>query len=369
MSSYNVISGKEVLIDGDLLTITAPIKNGMTFEQSSVGNIGIGASALEDRTNGGRNTAVGNLAGAALTTASFNTFNGFEAGFATTSGGHNTFIGNDAGLLNTTTSQSVYVGSSAGRTNNGPDNVFIGFQAAPLASSAVDGVVIGSNAAPLMTGGQNVIIGKGGGLALTSGVSNVLISGGITAPTTGNNCILIANAGVAADSGVIRIGTTATHLKNFQAGIAGVTTDAAAVACLVSGTGQLGVTSCNVEKKKDFEMIADEDIQEFIHSMPVRKYRYKQGHNSVNVGPNVEDIRALCDKVYPDFIVKNEDGSDLGLATQHLQWIIIKDMQRIQRELDEVKGKSPKYVPDYELKGIVDDSEVAEPAFKRRRIE
>lgn len=356
MSSYNVINGKNVIIDGDSLRISAPIQSGITFGPRSTDsyNVGIGLNALASRTSAVRDTIVGDEAGSAITTGSFNTFVGFSAGDSTTTGQHDVFLGNDAGFSNIAGSECVCVGSSAGRANNANYNTYMGFETAKSA-----------------TGVSNTCLGHACAFALTTGTGNVIIGkdAGSVGPTTGAGNIIIANSGASGDVGIIRIGTSGTHVKNFQQGIAGITTDAAAVACLVSGTGQLGVTSCNVEKKKEWENLDEEQNREFLHSMPIRKYKYKQGHQAVNIGPNVEDLREICDKLYPDFIVKNEDGSDLGLATQNLQWAIIKDLQRMQKAIDKLEGVEPKYKPNYELKGLQDDSEIMEPAFKRQRIQ
>lgn len=277
---------------------------------------------------------------------------GLDAGHGT--GLHNVIIGTRAGEDNVSAYDSVLIGYEAGNSLTTPNNnTLVGKSAGTLLVAATDCTFVGANTGTSRTAGnQNSNFGSGSGSAATAGSVNLCLghNAGSVAPTVGSNCILIAHAGVASDSSVIRLGTVGTQLKNFQAGIAGVTTDVAAVACLVSSTGQLGVTSSNIAKKENFQPLPEDVVKELLHSMPIRKYQYKEGHRAINVGPNIEDLRVNAALYYPDLIVKNEDGSDLGIATQYLQWLMLHDMQRMQKEIDILKGVETVIKPDYELK-------------------
>ena len=90
------------------------------------------------------------------------------------------------------------------------------------------------------TGNNNIAVGKHAGIFLTTGSNNIALGKGAGVfLTTGSNDIDIANAGVARESGTIRIGAP-VHEDAFIAGISGVAVNGAAV--VVNGNGQLGVT-------------------------------------------------------------------------------------------------------------------------------
>ncbi len=404
--SHQVIAAKTIDLQADRLTITAPLANGLSFASevvdATIGSFGIGQNSLAALTTGKHDTAVGTDTGKLQTTGGENTYFGYSTGKSNITGVENTFIGSKAGYaatgsystlvgkecgLNVTTGLLTAVGQKAGQlittqTGNtifgyqagkavaandetivgdqaggnitsGGLNTLLGSGCAPFLQTGASNILIGPTAgSTLVNGSDNVVVGKGNvSTGLSSGSRNILIGNGAgsTAPTTGNDCILIAHAGVASDSAFIRIGTASTHLKNFQAGIAGITTDVAAVACLVSSTGQLGVTSSNEDKKKDFKLLDTERVKEILHRTPVREFHYKEGHQAKNIGPNIEDMAPLLKDYYEDFVVKNEDGSDLGLATQNLPWLMLHDMQRMQREIDVLQNKES-IVQDYDLK-------------------
>ena len=75
-------------------------------------------------------------------------------------------------------------------------------------------------------GSRNIALGEGAGTNLT----------------TGSNNIDIGNAGMAGESGKIRIGTKPTHTATFVAGISGVTV-AGGVGVLINTNGQLAKRS------------------------------------------------------------------------------------------------------------------------------
>ncbi len=116
----------------------------------------------------------------------------------------------------------------------------------------------------------------------------------------------------------------------------------------MSGTGQLGVTSCDAEKKKEFVQLDIEGVRELLLSIPVRKYKYKEGWQGQQVGTNIQDLeRAGLDELFPDFIVRNEGGKGTNIATQFLPWLMLRLLQDQQREIDILKGAMTDYSPNY----------------------
>jgi hypothetical protein len=123
---------------------------------------------------------------------------------------------------------SIYVGidkTIAINTGN-RFNAIVGFNALPIATTSSHCTAIGDNALNvLLTGTGNVAVGASAGSAYTGAESN-------------NICI--KSAGVIADSGVIRIGTSATHTSCYVQGISGVTPGGSPQVVTIGTGGQLG---------------------------------------------------------------------------------------------------------------------------------
>jgi hypothetical protein len=144
-------------------------------------NMGIGRNALTGSVAGGEyNVAIGNYAGAALT-----------------SGDSNVFVGYNAGAANTTGQRAVAIGYQA------MDNA---------ATSGTGNIVIGYAAGRAITSGEyNLIVGYTSGAAITTGSANVALGQGcLTQPDTESNNIAIGmdtmNAAIAGGEGNLAIG-------------------------------------------------------------------------------------------------------------------------------------------------------------------
>src|SRR6266446_5616466 len=159
---------------------------------TTLNNTFLGNDALNANTIGTFNTAAGGYALAANTTGSDNTASGFNALISNTIRDNNTAQGSATLVRNTT----------------GYSNTAGGYQA--LADNT--------------TGYNNIGLGAGAGGNLTMGSNN----------------IDIGNAGVAAESNIIRIGTSGTQTATFIAGIRGVGV-AGGQPVGVNASGQLGV--------------------------------------------------------------------------------------------------------------------------------
>ena len=131
----------------------------------ATGNTGVGASVLNNNTNGDNNTAMGNEAGFGAG-GSNNTLIGFFAGRFST-GSNNTALGFSALAANGASSNSVAIGFNALAANTAADNTAVGTSA------------LGSNAG----GTGNVAIGNQAGLSET-GSNKLYISNSNTSPST-----------------------------------------------------------------------------------------------------------------------------------------------------------------------------------------
>lgn len=155
--------------------------------------------------------------------------------FISARGTGNTFVGFQSG--NTTLTTGSAIGNSA-----------LGLQALQALTTGAGNVAVGQAAGTLITTGNfNVALGLDALEFVSTGASNIAIGNGAgSAITTSSNNIDIGNAGVVADSGVIRIGTNATHTTAFMQGISGVTPAVSSpLSVVIDSAGQLGTSTAS----------------------------------------------------------------------------------------------------------------------------
>tara|TARA_B110000908_G_scaffold12402_1_gene14390 strand:- start:5090 stop:6997 length:1908 start_codon:yes stop_codon:yes gene_type:complete len=209
-------------------------KSALSAETTSNGNTAIGAEALRDQNVGGvgdaRNTAVGLLAGANVSTGVSNTFLGALAGQANTTGFDNVAVGYQAGYSNVDSAYNTSLGDNAGYFNTSTRNTYLGH---------------GSGEA-MTTGSRNTILGRysgnQGGLDMRTLSNHIVLSDG-----DGNPRVLVDS------SGNVMFGTTTSNLSNVTTGTGlsyrnGIALD---IARENAGTGQpcinLNLTGVNGE--------------------------------------------------------------------------------------------------------------------------
>src|SRR5262249_49083800 len=123
------------------------------------------------------------------------------------------------------------------------------------------------------TGKNNTANGLSALIRNTTGRNNIALGTSAGANlTTGNNNIDIGNAGVAAESKTIRIGTTGTHTSSFIAGIGGATVPGG-IGVIVDSRGQLGTTTSSARFKDSIKPM-DKASEAVLALKPVT-FRYK----------------------------------------------------------------------------------------------
>jgi hypothetical protein len=208
-----------------LIHACCPNSTQNTFVGTSAGNFTADATASGGY---GANTATGYQALQALTSGAYNTANGTRALYLNTTGYSNTASGDQALYSNTTGYSNTASGSYALEVNS------TGFANTANGYGALNGN---------KTGRYNVAVGASTGGNLNAGSSNIMLGylAGQNFASSESNNIDIGNPGVAADSGVIRIGTGGTQTQTFIAGITGVTPGGASpLPVIIDGNGQLG---------------------------------------------------------------------------------------------------------------------------------
>ena len=262
------------------------------FTMTGSGNTGIGASAFQFNTTGSNNTATGVAALARNTTGQFNTATGSGALFPNTTGSDNTAVGSQA-LGSTTGNRNTALGSGAAASSTTSDNTAIGYRA--LVSSS---------------GGGNIALGSNAGVNLTGGGFNMYLG----------------NEGVAIESTTIRIGSGAQHTRLFVAGVLGSPIFGAPV--LISGLGQLGVSSSSARFKEDVRDMG-EASDRLMRLRPV-SFRYKgRASDPVQFGLIAEEV----EKVLPELVLRNAVGEVETVLYNELPAMLLNELQRQQKRI------------------------------------
>ena len=136
-------------------------------------------------------------------------------------GADNLFIGSGAGVNNKSGIKNVAIGSAALATNvGGNENTAIGFITLQVNASGINNTACGSGALSFnISGNSNTASGRGALFFNQTGNNNIGLGDSAGANLLLNNNIAIGNVGLAADSGIIRIGTGGTHTDTYLAGV------------------------------------------------------------------------------------------------------------------------------------------------------
>jgi predicted nucleotidyltransferase len=167
---------------------------------------------------------------------------------------------------------------------------------------------------------ENTALGNEALYSNTTGANNIAAGfhAGINL-TTGSNNIDIGNAGEAAESGVIRIGTAGTQSKTFVAGIEGSKIIGAAV--YVTASGQLGVLASSERYKTAITPMGS--ISEKLQQLrPVSFHLKTDPQSAVQYGLIAEEV----DKIYPELVIRDGQGKIQGVlhfVEQHRREFVI----------------------------------------------
>jgi hypothetical protein len=274
-------------------------------------NTGVGYSALFQSSTGSNNSAVGYdaLAGAFLVgvSGSNNTAIGASALQAETTGGSNTASGQNALADNATGGFNTATGSAALYNN----------------VSGSNNTADGEGALYETTGGNNTAVGQNALRVLTTGTGNIALgyqSGDNV--TTGSNNIEIGNAGVAADTAVIKIGTQGSQTKAYIAGIyySGVSSG---LPVYVNSAGQLGYSSSSERYKTNVHSLAS-NTEKLARLRPVSFNAKTDPNGTIQYGLIAEEV----EKVYPELVIHDSEGTIQGVRYDELAPILLNVVQR-----------------------------------------
>jgi len=298
---------------------TAAGENALDSDNDGSYNTAVGASALTANNDGSNNTAVG-FEALLLNNASNNTATGYQALYFDEGGSDNTAVGGGALYTNEAGDYNTASGYEALYRNTANSNTASGYQALYGNTSGTQNTATGLHALSAnTTGSNNIAEGYHAGYNLT----------------TGSNNIDIGSPGVAAESGIIRIGTitgtTSTQKAAYVAGIYGVKTGTAGTAVFIDSSGQLGTVSSSIRYKEDVQPMASA-TERLLKLRPV-KFRYKKadasGEKPIQYGLIAEEVA----KVYPELVVRDATTGRIdGVRYEELAPMLLNEMQQQQRK-------------------------------------
>jgi endosialidase-like protein len=326
--------------DGDVELPGSIRKGGFLFLHNlGVGNTGVGSTALGLNTTGNANTGVGSAALGSNTIGIGNTGVGFAALTSNSTGGENTASGFGALYNNTAGFQNTASGSDALAFNStGGQNTASGYQALYSNTTGLQNTASGNYALVSNATGSNNTANGYEALISSTGSYNIAFGyqAGYNVTSTGNN-IHIGNRGVSTDANTIRIGTGSgdilpEHKQLFLAAVRGVTPAIGnGVNVLIDSNGQLGTLNSSRRFKEDIHDMG-ESSSGLLRLRPVT-FRYKKpyadGSKPLDYGLIAEEVA----EVYPDLVVKGEDGQIETVQYQKLTPMLLNEVQKQHEQI------------------------------------
>ena len=299
----NTAFGGLALFENTTGYVNTAVGDAALFENTTgIANTAVGAGALESNHTGFQNTATGDSA-LQDNIASNNTANGYNALFFNTTGSNNTAVGSSA------------MGGNPDIQATGSNNTASGYFALINDTTGANNTVMGANALSGNTSGSNnIALGYFAGVSLR----------------TESNNIDVGNAGVAGDSGFIRIGTTGTHTATFVAGIRG-TPIAGAIPVGINANGQLGVRGSSARFKKDIKPIGRES--EAIFALRPVSFRYRE-----QLDPNDEQQFGLVaeevEKIDPELVTRDTNGKPFTVRYEAVEAMLLNEFLKAHSQIE-----------------------------------
>jgi hypothetical protein len=256
-------------------------------------------------------------------------FSGPGAGLSAP-GSYNTAVGNAALNANTSATGNTAVGAQAlPLDRTGGFNVAIGVQALPVETSGGANTAVGTQTMQLCDGcSNNIAIGNLAGSNLLFGSYNIDIG------STG-----AFFDGQVVNTGVIRIGGGGRQTSAFIAGIRGVTTgNSDAMPVLIDSNGQLGTANSSARLKEDIQDMG-EASSNLLRLRPVT-FRYKKPYDDGSKPLDYGLIAEEAAEVYPDLVVRDKDGEILSVQYQKLTPMLLNEVQKQNRHIQELQQQS-----------------------------
>ncbi len=225
---------------------------------------------------------------------------------------------------------------SLNSNRTGTYNSSVGEQSLFSNTTGIQNTGIGLSALYSNTAGQNTALGLSSLFKNTTGQNNigVGVNGGYNL-STGNNNIDVGNAGIAAESNTIRLGTQGTQTATYIAGITGTALTGGDV--VVNGSGRLGVVVSSSRYKRDIKDMGD-STDGLIKLRPVT-FIYKGDQQSVKqYGLVAEEV----DQVYPELVVHDADGKVELVRYSMLTSMLLNELQKQTEKVSRLEERLSK---------------------------
>jgi len=318
IGDYNTADGYQALFLNQTGSYNTATGFGALTYNNSRGNTADGYQALFNNSSGIYNTATGIDALLSNTLGGFNTATGVNALTANISGSANTAAGSNTLASNTTGNENTAVGNKALNHNIGQDPAGAG--------GGNDNTAYGSNALfTNTTGNNNTATGYKALFNSATGSNNIALGfqAGLHV-TTGSSNIEIGNVGAAGDNNMIKIGTEGTQAKTFIAGIFNTSVTGSAV--MVNASGQLGVVVSS-ERFKTAIVPMGSNTEKLQQLRPVTFKLKSDAKGTPQYGLIAEEVA----KVYPELVIRDENGRIDGVRYDELAPMLLNEMQQIQK--------------------------------------
>ena len=148
--------------------------------------------------------------------------------------------------------------------------------------------------------------------------------------TTGSNNIEIGNAGVAAESNAIRIGTVGTQQATYIAGISGKTV-AGGVSVMIDTNGHLGTLTSSARYKDKIQPM--NKASEAILSLQPVTFRYKKELDPQGI-PQFGLVAEQVAKVDPDLVARDEKGKPYTVRYEAVNAMLLNEFLKEHRTVE-----------------------------------
>jgi hypothetical protein len=321
---FNTATGQFALTANSGTGNSAHGNRSLRYNSSGTYNTAAGLNALYANTTGSHNTATGARAlqgSVGSSTGSRNTANGSWALYYNSSGINNTAVGSGAMFYNTTGNNNTAVGESALSNNiGGYSNTALGALTMGYNVSGGRNTAVGHQALYGTTGSANTALGYRAGAYQTSGSFNISIGRG--------------SQGIAAESGVIRIGGSNYQSKTFIEGIRGASGTFDQDVC-VNSSNQLGPCSVDLSSRRFKEGIREMgEASSGVSALRPVVFRYKP--EAVATEPGQAQFGLIAEEVaeiFPTLVTYDDEGRAFTVRYELLTPLLLNEAQKQKEEL------------------------------------
>eukprot|EP01127_Copromyxa_protea_P008141 TRINITY_DN185_c2_g1_i12.p1 TRINITY_DN185_c2_g1~~TRINITY_DN185_c2_g1_i12.p1 ORF type:complete len:404 (-),score=52.11 TRINITY_DN185_c2_g1_i12:260-1471(-) len=241
---------------------------------------------------------------------------------------------NTANGMNSTCTDNVFIGPNCAQnvTSGCIWNVCIG-SGAFISGAGIQNVCLGLGAGQLITNIGNTAVGYQSGGGITTGSENICIGRTSGQNTIGSNNIMIANQASSGDNATIKIGTQGTHTTCFLQGIYNQTSGSG-LQVYVNNAGKLGTATSSQRYKENIASLPD--VSALVQGLRPVNFNYISDETQEKCfGLIAEEV----EQIIPELVAYDELGQPLTVKYHFLQFLLLKEIQRLHTEIELLKQK------------------------------